>query len=58
MQSLITHDRDTKKANSPVACNHDRQREVGEDFDKDGRLLRLLRCLKCGLISREYLPAL
>jgi hypothetical protein len=40
------------------ACQHSRVREIGEDFDKDGRLLRLMRCQRCGLILREYLPTL
>ena len=37
-------------------CQHRRVNEIGQDFDKDGRLLRLLRCQRCGLIMREYLP--
>ena len=53
MQSLIT-----ERQGTIVTCKHDHQREVGHAFDKDGRFLRLVRCLKCGLISREYLPAL
>ncbi|MGD0423289.1 MAG: hypothetical protein ABSA92_07505 [Candidatus Bathyarchaeia archaeon] len=40
-----------------VTCGHHRQREVGQGFDEDGRLLRLARCQKCGLIMREYVPA-
>jgi len=39
----------------PGVCQHGRTREIGEDFDEDGRLLRLVRCQKCGLILREYL---
>jgi len=38
-------------------CEHLRTHEVGGDFDEDGRMLRLVRCLKCGLLIREYLPA-
>ncbi len=42
----------------PVStCQHDRLSEIGEDFDKDGRLLRLVRCQRCGLLIREYLPS-
>jgi hypothetical protein len=36
-------------------CQHGHVREIGQDFDKDGRLLRLIRCEKCGLLMREYL---
>ncbi len=36
-------------------CRHIQVREIGEDFDKDGRLLRLIRCERCGLLMREYL---
>jgi len=39
-------------------CQHNRVREIGQDFDKDGRLLRLERCQRCGLLMREYLPSL
>jgi hypothetical protein len=39
-------------------CQHERVREVGEDFDEEGKLLRLVRYLKCDLLLREYLPAL
>jgi hypothetical protein len=45
MQSLILED-----------CQHARVHEIGEDFDKDGRLLKLVRCAKCGLLMREYVP--
>ena len=47
MQSLILED-----------CQHTSVHEIGEDFDKEGRLLRLVRCAKCGLLMREYLPRL
>jgi len=40
------------------SCQHGRVREIGEDFDMDGRLLRLVRCQTCGLLMREYLPSL
>jgi hypothetical protein len=40
------------------SCQHERVHEIGEDFDQDGRLLRLVRCIKCGLLIREYLPAI
>ncbi len=40
------------------ACQHGVVHEIGEDFDKDGRLLRLMRCQRCGLVMREYLPML
>jgi hypothetical protein len=40
------------------SCQHGRVREIGQDFDKDGRLLRLVRCQACGLLMREYLPSL
>jgi hypothetical protein len=43
MQSLILED-----------CQHARVHEIGEDFDKEGRLLKLVRCAKCGLLMREY----
>jgi hypothetical protein len=37
-------------------CQHNQVREIGEDFDKDGRMLRLVRCTRCGLLMRTYLP--
>lgn len=37
-------------------CQHTEVHEIGQDFDKDGRLLRLNRCQHCGLLMREYLP--
>ncbi len=39
-------------------CQHYKVREIGEDFDKEGRLLRLVRCQGCGLLIREYLASL
>ena len=52
LQSVITERRSTSE------CKHDRSREIGQDFDEEGRLLRLVRCQKCGLLMREYLPSL
>jgi len=52
MQSLVMEKRTVRD------CGHERIREIGQDFDEDGRLLRLVRCQKCGLLMREYLPAL
>jgi len=46
-----THDSDYE-------CRHARQREIGHDFDKDGRLIRLVRCEKCGLLMREYIATI
>ena len=40
----------------PDTCKHTNLHEIGCDFDKDGMLLRLIRCQKCGLLMREYLP--
>lgn len=51
MQSLVLERKD-------VSCQHGKVREIGQDFDKDGRLLRLVRCQICGLLMREYLPSL
>jgi hypothetical protein len=36
-------------------CKHARLSEIGEDFDQDCRLIRLVRCQKCGLLIRELL---
>ena len=36
-------------------CQHSAVHEIGQDFDKDGMLLRLVRCQKCGLLMRQYL---
>jgi uncharacterized Zn finger protein len=41
---------------APELCAHDRVHEIGTDFDKDGMLLRLVRCQECGLVMRQYLP--
>ena len=40
------------------ACKHVRLSEIGEDFDQDGRLIRLVRCQKCELLIREPIPYL
>jgi len=37
------------------SCRHERIREIGQDYDKDGKALRLIRCQRCGLVIREYL---
>ena len=37
-----------------TACPHNRVHEIGQDCDKDGNLLRLVRCQECGLLMREY----
>ena len=39
----------------PRVCRHFRVREIGRDFDKDGKMLRLERCVQCGLLMRQYL---
>ena len=39
-------------------CQHSEVHEIGCDFDKDGMFLRLVRCHKCGLLMRQYLPML
>ena len=54
MQSLTVESR----KHTSNTCKHDRRREIGQDFDRDGRLLRLVRCQSCGLLMREYLPSL
>ena len=51
LQSLILETKD-------VSCHHRKVREIGQDFDKDGQLLRLVRCQICGLLMREYLLSL
>jgi hypothetical protein len=37
-------------------CRHKQVHVIGEDFDKHGRLLKLVRCTRCGLLMRTYLP--
>jgi len=44
MQSLVLEE-----------CPHTMLGEIGQDLDKDGRPLRLIRCHQCGLLMREYL---
>ena len=39
-------------------CQHSDVHEIGCDFDKDGMFLRLVRCQRCGLLMRQYLPML
>jgi len=39
-------------------CRHHSVHEIGQDFDKDGRLLRLVRCRGCGLLMRQYIQTL
>ena len=34
-------------------CQHRGIREIGQDFDKDGNAVRLVRCQGCGLLIRE-----
>ena len=41
---------------APEICQHNEVHEIGTDFDKEGMLLRLVRCQKCGLLMRQYLP--
>ena len=36
-------------------CEHKIVKEIGGDFDQDGRVIRLVRCQRCGLLIREYL---
>jgi len=43
---------------SSEKCQHSKVNEIGEDFDMDGRLLRLVRCTRCGLLMRTYLPCI
>jgi len=37
-------------------CQHEEVHEIGQDYDKDGSAVRLVRCQSCGLLMREYLP--
>lgn len=50
MQSLIG-----KKSGR---CRHNGVREIGQDYDKDGNAVRLIRCQRCGLLMRENLPSI
>jgi len=47
MQSLI--------GNKSTRCQHHGIREIGQDFDRDGNVVRLIRCKDCGLLMRENL---
>ena len=49
---------EVRRSRAPVAdlCQHRRIREIGQDFDENGKLLRLERCQRCGLLMREYIP--
>ena len=38
-----------------IECEHKIVKEIGGDFDQDGRVIRLVRCQRCGLLIREYL---
>ena len=57
MSRLIVRERNSvTDVADPDTCKHANLHEIGCDFDRDGMLLRLLRCQKCGLLMREYLP--
>ena len=59
MSKLITRDKSLRPLEgfaSPETCRHTDVHEIGCDFDKNGILLRLVRCQKCGLLMRQYLP--
>ena len=43
------------KSSTARVCQHYRVREIGQDLDRDGRLLVLERCVTCGLLMRQYL---
>ena len=43
---------------APETCQHSEIHEIGYDFDKDGMLLRLVRCTRCGVLMRQYLPTI
>ena len=36
-------------------CRHRQVHKIGEDLDMDGKLLKLVRCARCGLLMRTYL---
>ena len=36
-------------------CRHIQVHKIGEDLDMDGKLLKLVRCARCGLLMRTYL---
>jgi len=58
LSELIVRRRDVNlvELESAETCQHSVVHEIGQDFDKDGMLLRLVRCQKCGLLMRQYLP--
>ena len=37
------------------SCRHVQVQKIGEDWDMDGRLLKLVRCARWGLLMRTYL---
>jgi len=59
MSKLIVRDKGTiREFDATEVCQHTEVHEIGCDFDKDGMLLRLIRCQKCGLLMRQYLPTI
>ena len=58
MSRVITEriDRSDSFGDPSDECQHRDVHEIGCDFDKGGMLLRLVRCQKCGLLMRQYLP--
>jgi hypothetical protein len=44
----------SSKLDRVVTCQHSEIREIGQDYDKDGNSVRLIRCQRCGLLMREY----
>jgi len=57
LSKLLIRERNSLRDFDPTeTCKHMDLHEIGCDFDKDGMLLRLIRCQKCGLLMREYLP--
>ncbi len=52
MQSLTLEK--TQHPRTHSTCQHVQVHEIGEDFDQDGKMLRLARCITCGLLIREY----
>ena len=57
MSKLIVRGKGISREFDPAeVCQHAEVHEIGCDFDKDGMLLRLIRCQKCGLLMRQYLP--
>jgi len=59
MQSL--EDRMVRTQLPPLilqSCQHERVQEILEDFDENGKMLMLVRCIRCGLLIREYVHAI